>query len=77
MRARHEIGGYSVEMTEHEARRWNDGDVSPAMLDQIQVHLAVNDRYISLRRATCRRLEPEVADAMDGMPANRCGDWHE
>jgi hypothetical protein len=32
---------------------------------------------ITLARATNRRLSPQTAVAMDGMPAERCGDWHD
>ena len=73
--ASHEIGGYGVTMTAAQADRWNSGDTTSSDLDSILVHLAVEDRHITLRRATNDRLSPETAAAMDGMPANRCGDW--
>lgn len=76
--ADHEIGGVCVTMTAAQADRWNSGATSERDLDTITVGIPEPQnqaRYMTLRRATCERLEPETAREMDGRPANRCGAW--
>lgn len=67
----YEIGGISCRMTEGQADRWNSGGFTEHMLSACTCHDPDGNRYITLRRATCHRLEPELAGQMIGMPANR------
>lgn len=67
---RYEIGGLTVEMTPAAANRWNSGFLTEQDLRDSMVHLPVEDREITLRRAISERLEPEVSDQIYGMPAN-------
>jgi len=65
-------------MTAEQAERWNIGDMKNHDLDTVKVAILEPEfrtRIVTLRRATNKKLEPETADMMDGMPANRCGDW--
>lgn len=76
--ADHEIGGVCVKMTAAQAERWNSGNTSLRDLDTVTVVIPEPQnqaRYMTLRRAMNLRLEPETTRMMDGMPANRCGDW--
>ncbi len=69
----YEIGGVCVEMTQAQADRWNIGDTTERDLNSVTVAIPEPQnqaRYITLRRATNARLEPQIADMMDGMPAN-------
>jgi hypothetical protein len=69
----YEIGGLSVAMTPAQAERWNAAETTPHDLDSITVAIPTHGnsaRYITLRRATNERLEPEAARQMVGMPAN-------
>lgn len=66
----YEIGGYGVEMYPSQARRWNTGGPTAADLRTIVVHIG-GETYCSLADATCYAKQPEVAAAMDSMPANR------
>jgi hypothetical protein len=66
----YEIGGLSVEMTQAAACRWNAGESTAADLRDSTVYLPSEDREITLRRAICERLEPEVSAQLLGMPAN-------
>jgi len=78
MKAEYEIGGLSVTMTNAQADRWNSGRTTDSDLRTILVAIPqpVNDaRYITLRRALNSRLERMVSSMLDGMPANRCGEW--
>lgn len=73
-----EIGGLCVKLTEAQAARWNAGDTTEHDLNAITVAIPEPQnqaRYITLRRATNARLEKEIANAMHGSAANRCGDW--
>lgn len=72
--ATYEIGGMNVRMTAAQADRWNRGDMTAYDLRRVVVAVPEPQnqaRYISLRRATSPRLEPEIAEAMAGMPASR------
>lgn len=72
MKTKHEIGGICVAMTLGAAARWNSGDTTASDLRSSRVFLPQPHnqyRTISLLRATNRRLEPETADQLDGMPA--------
>jgi hypothetical protein len=76
--AQHEIGGISVVMTQAQADRWNSGDTTVADLNSVSVAIPEpgnQARYITLRRATNSRLEPEISRMMDGSSANRIGEW--
>ena len=76
--ADHEIGGLCVKMTAAQAERWNSGDITERDLNMVTVAIPEPQnqaRYLTLRRATNERLEPETAKQMDGRPANRCGEW--
>jgi len=76
--ATHEIGGVCVYMTASQAERWNAGGTTERDLDVVHVAIPVRQyptRYMTLRRATNDKLEPDLAQMMDGMPANRCGEW--
>ena len=67
---KYEIGGLSVRMTAGAARRWNDGNLTQHDLRTSRVYDAPRDRNLTLRRATCERLEPEISSMLCGMPAN-------
>jgi len=78
MKADFEIGGIHVVMTEKQAARWNEGNVSDSDLDGVKVFIPepVNSyREITLRRATNTRLEPEISQMMFGSRANQAGEW--
>ena len=75
--ATYEIGGLSVSMSPAQAERWNCGDTTDHDLRTVIVAIPEphnQARYISLRRATSKRLEPEIAAAMDGACANHLRD---
>ncbi len=69
----YEIGGVCVEMTDAQAERWNSASTTLADLRTVLVHIAggPHGRYVTLRRATSTRLEPEIAAMMSGAAANR------
>ena len=76
--ANHEIGGVCVKMTAKQAARWNTAGITGRDLDTVKVGIPEphnQTRYLTLRRATNARLEPETARMMNGKAANRCGDW--
>ena len=69
----YEIGGLSVRMTDDAARRWNAGQPTASDLRTSIVSVpepANQSRQITLRRAWSERLEREIANQLDGMPAN-------
>ena len=69
----HEIGGLSVRMTPAAAQRWNGGQPTASDLRNsiVSVPEPTNQsRQITLRRAWSERLEREIANQLDGMPAN-------
>lgn len=75
MKQDYEICGYIVEMTPGAAARWNEGNLTEWDLRNSILHVPepwpLPGRYITLRRATCERLEPEIAKVLNGFPANR------
>ena len=73
-----EIGGICVKMTEAQAARWNNGDITTHDLNTIIVSIPEPQnqaRYITLRRATNTRLEKKIANTINDSSANRCGNW--
>ena len=69
----YEIGGLSVRMTPAAAQRWNDGKPTASDLRTsiVSVPEPTNQsRQITLRRAWSERLEREIANQLDGMPAS-------
>jgi hypothetical protein len=80
MKADFEIGGVHVAMTEKQAARWNEGNLTDSDLDNVRVFVPqpVNDyREITLRRATNEKLEPEISEMMHGCEARQTGEWKE
>jgi hypothetical protein len=72
----YEIGGVHVRMTEAAAARWNAGVATDRDLrSRVFLPCPQNQyRELTLRRALNRKLEPEVARQLHGMPANQIGD---
>ena len=61
------LGGLLVEMTPEAAGRWNEGSTTATDLRNSRVWIGNDDgtgKWITLRRATNARLEPEVAAAI-------------
>lgn len=72
-REQYEIGGLSVLMTPAAAERWNAGAPTVRDLQTSIVSIPEPDnqsRQMTLRRAWCERLEPEIAAQLCGSPAN-------
>jgi len=72
MKADFEIGGVHVVMTQKQAARWNEGNLTDFDLANVRVFVPkpVNDyRLITLRRATNEKLEPEIFEMMHGCEA--------
>ena len=69
----YEIGGVSVRMTPAAAQRWNEGEPTASDLRTSIVSVPEpvgHTRQITLRRARSERLERDIANQLDGMPAN-------
>jgi hypothetical protein len=67
---RYEIGGIICELTDAQVARWNDGTITAGMMARIMVCVPGNpDRYITMRRATSERIEPEISSVMNGCGA--------
>lgn len=63
------IGAAIVRMTAAQATRWNCCASTETDLRTVQVYSIEAERWITLRRAACVRLEPWLAEQLDGNSA--------
>lgn len=59
------IGAAIVRMTAAQATRWNCCASTQTDLRTVQVYSTKDQRWITLRRAACARLEPWLAEQLD------------
>ncbi len=59
------IGAAIVRMTAAQATRWNCCASTETDLRTVQVYSIEADRWITLRRACCARLQPWLAEQLD------------
>ncbi len=59
------IGAAIVRMTAAQATRWNCCASTQTDLRTVQVYKIETERWITLRRAACARLEPWLAEQLD------------